>query len=275
VIGSSTVAQNQLLRPFPEFSTVNLLTSAAYSRYDSLIAKVQKRMSRGFTFLSTYTWAASWDSTWGTTSAINSGPSSPQDVYNLKAEYARSINDIANRFTFGGTYDLPLGKGKPFLANNRFVDLAVGGWSLNGTGILQGGSPLAVYQNSNNNSTLGTGLQRPNLTGVDPCTSGSTESRLNNYLNPSAFSTAPSYTYGNTPRTLPCRGPGYRNWDLSVFKTFKTEKVDFQFRAEALNAFNTPQFQAPVTKFGASTFGQIQSTVNFPRYIQLGGRISF
>lgn len=275
VIGSSTVAYNQLLRPFPEFSAVNILTSSAYSRYDSMILKVQKHLSHGVTFLSTYTWASNWDSTWGTTSSINSGASSPQNIYNLKGEYARSISDISNRFTFGGSYELPLGKGKPFLHGNRFLDLAVGGWAINAMGILQGGAPLAVYQNTNGNSRLGTVLQRPNLTGISPCYSGSPQDRLNSYLNPAAFSTAADYTFGNSPRTLPCRGPGYANWDMSLFKNFKAERVNFQFRAEALNAFNTPQFQSPVVALGNSNFGKIQSTVNFPRYIQLGGRISF
>ena len=110
--------------------------------------------------------------------------------------------------------------------------------------------------------------------------SGSPESRLTNYINAAAFSAAPALAYGNTPRTTNCYGPGYLNTDLSLNKTFKvTERVNAQFRAEALNAFNTPQFTGfggnNQTQIQSTNFGQIQGTLGFPRLIQLGGRITF
>ena len=89
------------------------------------------------------------------------------------------------------------------------------------------------------------------------CFSGSPESRINNYLNASAFAIAPAYIYGDTPRTIPCYGPGLNSWDLSLYKDVHFERMTFRFQAEALNAFNTPEFGAPATKFGAVTFGQI------------------
>ena len=93
---------------------------------------------------------------------------------------------------------------------------------------------------------------------------------------PAAFTAAPAYTFGNAPRTIGCLSPGYENWDISVFKSFPVrERITFQFRAEALNAFNTPQFRAPNTAVGNSNFGAITQQANFPRYLQLGGRISF
>ena len=74
------------------------------------------------------------------------------------------------------------------------------------------------------------------------------EQRLYNYINPAAFSLAPQGTFGNTPRTIGLRGPGEKNWDMSVFKNFSfKERVKAQFRAEALNAFNSPYFYSPNT----------------------------
>src|SRR5205823_865162 len=129
---------------------------------------------------------------------------------------------------------------------------------------------------SNNNSIIGAGVQRPNATGVSPETSGDLESRMFGYINPAAFSTAPAFTFGNLSRTIPMRGPGQANWDLSMFKTFKVgERISAQFRAEAMNAFNTPLFRNPSTAFGSGSFGVITSQANFPRLIQLGGRVSF
>ena len=274
-IGSSTVAYNQLLRPFPEFASVNVVTSTAKSLYNALNVKLQKDLSHGVSVLASYTWSSNWDSAWGTNNNLNGNLNGlPQDAYNVNAEYSRALDDIPHRFAVASTVQLPFGRGRVFLAGNRLLDYVVGGWSANVVGYLQTGAPLEVIQNSNNNASIGAGLQRPNLIG-NPCYTGSPESRLNQYLNPGAFSLAPAFTYGNTPRTIPCLGPGLNSWDMSLFKDFHLERLTLQFRAEALNVFNTPQFFAPVTRYGAATFGQIQTQANFPRFIQLGGRISF
>ncbi len=106
--------------------------------------------------------------------------------------------------------------------------------------------------------------------------SGSVESRLRNYINPAAFSSAPAFTYGNLSRTIPYRGPGMKNWDSSIFKNFAvTERFNAEFRAEALNTFNSPQFANPNTRFENSAFGTISNQVNFSRLIQLGVRFAF
>ena len=95
--------------------------------------------------------------------------------------------------------------------------------------------------------------QRPSATGVSPVTSGSLEDRLGGYINPAAFSSSPRGSFGNLARTLDMRGPGQANWDLSIFKSFSIfETFKGQFRAEALNAFNTPMFAAPNTSLGGS-----------------------
>ena len=195
--------------------------------------KLTKSFSHGISLLASYTWSSTWDSEWGSSNTFSTSPSSPQDAYNPKAEYSRSLFDVPNRFAIGATAELPFGRGKALLnGNSRLLDSAVGGWSINAIGLAQDGEPLAVYQNTNNNSSIGAALQRPNLVG-NPCLTGSPESRINNYYNSSAFSTAPAFTYGNAPRTLPCLGPGYDNLDLSVFKDIHFERVTYQFRAEA------------------------------------------
>ncbi len=140
--------------------------------------------------------------------------------------------------------------------NSKILDYVVGGWSFNGTTIIQSGFPLMVWQN-NTNSGIGALEQRPNATGLAATGSGSPESRLNNYINASAFSLAPQYTFGNLSRVIPNYGPGLANWDLSLFKTFTVkERFHGQFRAEALNAFNTPNFNHPYMQFaGVKTNG--------------------
>jgi hypothetical protein len=202
--------------------------------------------------------------------------SGAQNAYNLPAEWSLSTQDVPNRFTTAITYELPFGKGKRFLTGSgRVVDSVAGGWSVNGFGVIQTGYPLSVTQ-PNNNSVLGASYQRPNATGIDPATSGSTDDRINGWLNPAAFSAAPEFTFGDTSRFLNVRGPGLFNWDLSLFKTFTVrERIKAQFRAEALNATNTVYFGNPNTTVTNASFGLITSQINNPRLVQLGIRITY
>ena len=279
----TTQQYNQTLRPFPQFSAVNDSVSEGVSNYNSLDVKVQKRFERGLTVLFGFTWASNWDNIWGAGSTLNPTQSNnsgtPQDIYNLAPEFSRSINDIPKRTSLAVTYELPFGHGKQFLGGaNRWVDAAVGGWRFNDITIIQDGSPLPISQSANVNSSLGNGMTRPNrVAGVSACYSGRPEGRLANYYNPAAFLAAGQGQYGNEPRTSNCYGPGYLNSDLSLNKNFKFgERFNAEFRAEALNAFNRPEFNGPNLAVDAGpSAGQITGTLGFPRLVQLGGRFTF
>jgi hypothetical protein len=278
VIGAATVSQVQLLLPYPTFSAINLLfNDGNHARYDSLVAKAQKRMTLGLTVLSTLTWSRNHDaSSGGAGNFLNAGNLGPQNPYDMGSEYSLANVDSPLRWSSGFTFELPFGKGKKLLNGGKALDYAVGGWSVNAVGVYQTGFPLQVAQSTNNNSVFGYASQRPNATGVSPETSGSLDSRLSSYINAAAFSTAPRGTFGNLSRTLGMRGPGQGNWDVSIFKSFSiVEKFKGQFRAEALNAFNTPMFVTPNTSFGSSSFGRITSQANFSRMMQLGLRFFF
>ncbi len=278
-VGRATVPRAQLLLPFPQYTSVALAAAdTGTSLYYAFYFRAERRFSSGLSVLASYTWSRSEDDL----TAVNlagasqiSSPSGPQNAYNLKGEWGLSTQDVPNRFTTTLTYELPFGKGKPFLKTNGVLDWIAGGWSANAIGAAQSGLPLSVTQ-ANNNSVIGATYQRPNATSVSPETSGSTVDRLNGYLNPAAFSQAAPFTFGNASRFLNVRGPSSFSLDLSVFKTFKfRERVRAQFRAEALNATNTPYFANPNTTFGSSQFGLITSQINNPRLLQLGTRITF
>ncbi len=281
--GTGTITRAQSLLPFPQFSTITDSVSDGRSDYNALDVKVQKRFSHGVTLLTGYTWSSNWDNIWGSygsANTLNSGNNGPQDIYNLSPEYARATNNLPNRFTVSGTYELPFGRGKQFLSGaNRFVDLAVGGWRFNDITILQNGGPLAITQSTIYNSGLGNSTQRPTIVpGINPCYSGPPEGRINQYFNPAAFTATTAVgAYGNQPRSSACQGPGYFNSDLSLNKDFQvTERVHAEFRAEALNAFNTPEFATPtLTVDSGSTAGKVTGTLGFPRLVQLGGRLTF
>jgi len=274
VVGAATIARQQLLRPFAAFGDINLLFSDQNrARYDSMVLKVQKRLEHGLSLLATYTWSKMFDaSSGGAGNNLNPGAVGPQNPYDMRAEYALSNVDTPHRFSSGLTWLLPGQR----LKSRRALYLLAGGWSLNAVAVYQSGFPLQIRQNSNNNSVIGAASQRPNATGVSPATGGSTNARLDNWINPAAFSQAAPFTFGNLSRTIGVRGPGIANWDVSLFKTTSIkETYKLQFRAEAMNALNTPLFRSPNTAFGNAAFGRITSQANFPRLIQLGLRFYF
>ena len=275
-LAASTITLAQSLLPFPQFGTVSLQsTSRGHALYNSAYFKVQKRMGHGLNFLSTLVWSRNMNNSNAASNTYNGQPTTPQDNYNLGAEWGRAIIDTPWRWTTAINYDLPFGKGRAWMNRNAFLDYAFGGWSINVQTTMQTGFPIAISQ-SNQNSVIGTSVQRPNATGISPEASGSLESRLYNYINPAAFSLAPAYTYGNVSRTITMRGPGQANTDFSLFKTFTfKERYKAQFRAEVFNLTNTPLFNMLNTTFGSSAFGQITNQANYPRVIQLGFRFTF
>ncbi|MBV9742908.1 MAG: carboxypeptidase regulatory-like domain-containing protein, partial [Acidobacteriia bacterium] len=278
-VGTANVSRAQLLLPFPQYTSVILANSdTAAARYYSLYVRGQRRLANGLSLLASYTWSRSMDNVIGLSLAGASqiaSVSGAQNAYNLNGERSLSTQDVPNRFSTAITYELPFGKGRPFLGTNRALNWVVSGWSVNAFGIIQSGYPLSVTQ-PNNNSVIGASYQRPNATGIPAGTSGSDEQRLNGWLNPAAFSQAPQFTFGDTSRFLDLRGPGLFSWDLSVFKGFSiTERVNAQFRAEAFNATNSVYFSTPSTTFTSPTFGVITSQANTPRMLQLGVRATF
>jgi hypothetical protein len=279
ILGEATVSRSQTLRPFPQFTSVNLYVSSAHADYNALLIKAEKRAGHGINLISSFTWSRNRDSSFGTANSIQTAAATtPQNVYDLEAEYAHAVNDVPYRFVAGVLYDLPFGAGSRFATGNRVIDQIIGRWQFNVLPTFQSGFPISVKQASNPNSTIaGNGVQRPNLNaGVSLGTKGSLYDRLNGYINPDAFTASSAYAFGNAPRTLSLHGPGYENWDASLFKSVLVrDRVNVQFRAQAFNALNTPLFSGPNTSFGSSNFGKITSQANFPRYLQLGLHITY
>ncbi len=166
-VANPTISPIQLLLPFPEYTSVALTNGdTGAARYYSFYFRAQRRFSHGLSLLASYTWSRSEDDILGASvpgSSNVSSPAGPQNAYSQAAEWSLSTQDVPNRFTTAFTYELPFGKGKPFLGNSgRALNYVVGGWSVNTIGIIQDGFPLSVTQ-PNNNSPLGASLQRPNI----------------------------------------------------------------------------------------------------------------
>lgn len=257
---SRTTSRAQLLRPYPQFTTLTpLYSSGASSNYHALQVTFGKKLSKGMMIDGNYTWAKN----------IEEGLSH-QDSYNLRASRGLATIDIAHRFVMSYLYELPFGKGRKFGSKtSSVVDAFIGGWQFNGITTFQSGTPLTIT--ANNTAGLFNPLTRPNTNGKDANLSGKVDERLNRYFDTSVYSQPAAFTFGNVGPTVNIRNDGIKNFDLSLFKQFRPlERMAVQFRVEALNAFNTPRFGSPNTSVTSTTFGQITSQANSPRQLQFG-----
>jgi hypothetical protein len=268
-VAGAVISRSQLLRPFPQFTSVTLNNSDTNrAMYHSVYIKGQRRFAQGMTVLATYTRSQNMDMAYGTTgNTFSAVPAGPQNAYAPDSEYGLSSVHAPNRLSLAVTYELPFGKG-----SGRLLKTVAGGWSLNAVSVMQSGYPLAITQ-PNDNSVIGASHMRPNGTGAAATVDKPFAARLDGWINPAAFAQAPQFSFGNVSRMNSLRGPGQVNWDVSLFKTFDvTERIKAQFRAEALNFTNTPMFNGPNTTFTSPQFGLISSQANFSRLVQLGVR---
>jgi hypothetical protein len=277
----ATVERGQLLRPFPQFLDIFAhQMSAGFARYDSMVLKFERRITRGWGANINYTYSRNRDNLLGEVNFFSNNANAlarALDNNDLDPEFSPSVIEAPHRLNVSGVYELPFGKGKKYLDTSGPANWFLGGWQVAAIGSYQSGFPVVIVQNNNNSLLLGS-FQRPNLVaGQNPKTSGSTTDRLNNWFNIAAWSEAPEFTLGNAPRTdTRVRTPFKKNWDIAFQKNQRlTERFTLQLRAEIVNAFNDPNFLGPATRFGRSDFGQITQVGGFPRLLQWMARVQF
>ncbi len=226
----------------------------AYSNYNSLQAKVEKRYAKGLTFIASYSFSKTMGI--GDTSGV-------QNALNWAAERAVSNQDVTQHFVGSAVYTLP-----SKASWGRFTGAIFGGWSIAPIVTVNTGVPLNLTVNGEPANTGG--ADRPNVVG-DWHLANPTVQR---WFNTAAFAPNAPFTYGNAGRNI-LRGPGLFNLDLAAHKTFRlTERVTAQLRFESFNATNTPALGNPNTQLGNALFGQI-SSAGTPRDNQIGLKILF
>ena len=297
LVGSS------LVRPFPTLSAsspikaganlgnITEVTSGANSNYNALVMEFNRRLSKGLQLISSYTYSKSIDE-----NSLNSQGTILQNSFDLANNRGLSDFDVRHRFVISGFYELPF-------HGNRLIS----GWEIGTIVQAQSGNPLNVTSGISNFTgttalTAGGGL-RPDLlahvgitgnpaewfTNAVVCTpfaqSGITQPLCSATPN-AAFAlplgAAPAGDhFGNLGRNA-FTGPGFVNADLSLVKNTKlTERLNLQFRTEAFDVFNHPNFGNPNLNPQSSSFGRITST-RFPvgdfgsaRQLQLSLKLMF
>jgi len=275
-LGDPTIPLAQLLKPFPRFTTVSLYrNNVGNTNYNALQAKLEKRFSRGLSFLMSFTRSKLIDEASSVFDAsILTGPVANfpvADSLNRRLERDLSSGDIPNVFVTSFTYELPFGPGKAFRPGGVW-EAILRDWELSGVITLQSGLPLAVTQVTNFNAFAGFGTQRPNR--IDDPSLPSSEQTTARFFNTGAFTVAPQFTLGNSSRN-PVRGPHYRNADVAIIRRFPFgETRNIEFRTEIFNLTNTPPLGAPNVVLGAAGFGSITSAGD-PRVLQFGLKVNF
>ncbi len=267
----NSINQAQTNRPFAQFTNVILLfPTFGISNYHAGVLRLEKRFSYGFNLLSTYTWSKFLSNT--DDGGATLGDSDVySDYYNRQLDYGPSGNDIRHRFTVSSVYELPIGQGKRFLSNN-VAGRILGGFTIGVLGTIQTGPPFTVTTQVNNAFAFSTGGQRANAFGDSTLPAG--ERTVERWFNTDAFTQPAPGTFGTSGKGIG-RGANLINFDLSLLRNFAfSESRRLQLRAEALNAFNHPNFFLPGNTFGAPGFGVINDARE-GRRLQLGIRFLF
>ncbi|WP_158749517.1 carboxypeptidase-like regulatory domain-containing protein [Acidobacterium sp. S8] len=262
-------------KPYPVFGQITGSTNNVVSNYNALQASVQRRFTSGLEFNFNYTWSHFLDemdsSGWGS----RGGWQNYQNAYVPSANYGASNFDIRNMFKGSVVYELPVGRGKPFLNNSALLDEIIGGWRTSTTIILQGGNPFPITTGGNNNSYNQSGdyTQYPNVVGNPLNVPGGRS--INEWYSMSAYAQPAAGTYGDYRRNS-LYGPGLTNVNLSLGKSFPIwERVSFEIRGDATNVFNHASFGQPNGVFGPGQASTITTVTVGGRSMQLYGRISF
>lgn len=267
----------QALRPFPQYQTVSLGSSAldGFSSYHSLQVKLEKRFSKGLFLLTSYVWSknlSNVDSSLGGGIAV-------RDEYNRGIEKALTTYSIPHRFVSALNYELPFGRNKPFLGKlSGVAGKLAEGWQINGILNYQSGEPIVV--SVANTLPIFNSRNLPNIVpGVSP------ESSRNNFdpgkslaLNASAFSTPAAFTFGDAAPVLP-NARNFKNYNENVGimkRTYFRETTNLEFRFEMFNAFNRVRFGTPLGNLSDPfNFGKVTSQANTPRQAQFALKLNF
>jgi hypothetical protein len=233
--------------------------------------KAARRFRHGLSFDSTYTWSKSMDDA-SDTGTTNAEYNLPEDPYAMNLEKALSSFNHPQRLTANAVYDLPFRSHK-----SGWFDRAIGGWRVAEILAAQSGAPFTVNLSSAAGQNVSpTGLvngnnqERPNLAG-NP--NGGPETPAE-WFNTTAFALPAPGTYGTAGRNV-VNGPGHIDLDLSLQKEATLhERLKLQFRLDAYNSLNHPNFNLPGRIFGAANFGVISSAAD-PRELQWALKLLF
>ena len=287
---------NVALRPFPFSGMGDQFGNVANSNYHALQTQLNMRASHGLTFMASYTWSRSIDDggTFRTGYDIPAQFAGDGKFHKADSiERTVSTSNQPNHFVATAVWDLPIGRS--ILANSPWERAVFGGFKFSQIFQAFSGSPLPITGatcNTNPAQTTCMPSYNPAFAGPARINGGwghgitrtnfnAPKTSSNLFINSNAFVYAPSYTFGNLPRTAPYNiyGPGNYNLDISLRRSFPLhlgETARLNLQGDLYNVTNHTQFTVASPVFGNSSFGQVSGTqANTRRSAQLAARVEF
>ncbi len=255
------------LEKYPNYANLIEGENGGTSNYNAVEASIQKRSSSGLTLLGSYTYSRCLNTPWQ--NQLTAHP------FDIALDYGNCVFNLTQRLVVSPVYELPAGKGKPYL-NHGALSNILGGWELSGIAQFSTG-PWATLDDDQFVGGFNTDL--PNVIG--PVNNSSLASRIRQ------DNLGPYFNVENVQGITACCGfqgdasfssvktPGVNDWDLSIFKQFPLfERSSLTFRTDFFNAFNHAQFNGVNTFVPASNFGYVTGA-NPGREIQFSLRLAF
>ncbi len=258
----------QARRPYPRWGQIRYLGDDGKAYFNSLQVRGERRFARGFSYLTSYTWAHNIDQAYGTNESLPFSTNGIQNVNCWACERSNSGFDYRHRLTNSFLWDVPVAKSMTGPAGYLLKN-----WQLNGIVTYQSGFPYSITQQGNSQNTDAS-PQRPDLVSGQIAELDKGVRSPERWFNTAAFRVA-NMKFGDIGRNI-LRQAAMKTWDVGIFKNFPVKEGHrVQFRFEAFNLFNTPQLSAPGGTLGSPTFGQITSTWLDSRQVQFGVKYLF
>ena len=272
----------------PAWGSRVLIESTAFGRYNAGYVKFDKRLSHGLSMGANYTFSGNMsdnDESLGVAAITGSSPQIPQNFFDYRSEYSRSVFDRPHRLTTYWSYNIPVFQ---FMKSNAVTKRIFEGWSGTGFYEIQSGQPFTLFSNVDIYGTGGTAA-RPDLNAGGIMTPDIVDGnfrtftlplngtgRVTTQINPATgLPLANSRTtFGNLGRNT-FRGPILQQWNLNVTKVVAiTERFNLQLRADFINAFNMRNFGNPVANIASPILGT-NNTDPTTRTMLLSAKIRF
>jgi hypothetical protein len=262
ILGTNCKDAN-FLKPYMGYNNINLYESQATSNYNAFQAQLQKRTSHGLFFGVAYTWSKVMATS--LSGGTNDNSFVRPDQYNRLANYAPASFDRRHILSINYVYNTP-----KLTVGNRFTQLFTNNWQLSGVTQVQSGSPFSpgfsisgLSGGTLNQVLTGSNTEGARIGVVKGCDPYTHSSDPFNRLNAACFFAPSPGSIGLESGINYLYGPWVTNFDLAVQKEFVVkERVRFQLRLDAFNAFNH------------SNFSGYNGTLNFNAYPSANGAIT-
>jgi hypothetical protein len=242
------------------------------SDYHALQLKLQKRMSAGLSFTSSFTLSRARGNFLDHLSAGGGATGNfPMDAHDISKDYGPLPYDIPRQWTTSFIYELPVGSGRHFTPGG-IVGALASNWSVNGILTLADGRPFTVSATDRSN-TGQSHANRANCVG-DPVPDGFDQT-IDHWFDTSAFAEPSNFNFGSCGYNT-VRGPGFKRMNLSIFRGLPFGDKRVELRIETFNLFNWVNYDFPGMNVSSpAAFGKISASVDAPREMQFAVKFYF